>query len=104
MIRRIRLYLIAVLLVASTSAMVPAWAPLPAQAAGPEASPVPDGGDDPSGGEGGDADEVLIRTNPNRPLGGTTLGAARPEASSDSVTPAATSWWLEMLHWLGIRS
>lgn len=74
-----------------------------------ESSPYPDpeGTGGGNGDEGGDADEVLIRTDPNRmPLG--QFGAARAEAReteslSGSITEAPV-WWQVMLQWLGLAS
>ena len=78
--------------------------PTPASSAPQESSPVPGGEpDDPNGGEGGDADEVLIRTNSTRSEPGVWAPPARNEESfGASASSEAATWWHQVLRWLGL--
>jgi hypothetical protein len=62
-----------------------------------DAEPLP-GESEPEGDEGGDADEVLIQTNPTRPAPGWIA-----PRDIDSAAPAL-SWWERVLRWLGSTS
>jgi hypothetical protein len=80
--------------------------PTPGWSATEESSPYPGGeSDDPNGDEGGDADEVLIRTNSTRPAPGAWGPPARIEAqesSGASASQEAATWWYQVLRWLGL--
>ena len=73
----------------------------PAWSAYEEALPYPSEPDDPQGDEGGDADEVLIRTNPSRPAPDSLDEQAREDL--DAAARATLSWWRQALRLLGDR-
>jgi len=70
----------------------------PARSAYQDSVPAPSEPENPQGDEGGDADEVLIRTNPSRPA---------PDSIQDQDLEAAReavlSWWRQVLRLLGYR-
>jgi hypothetical protein len=91
MTRRVRAFSIAlcfVIVSIASQLTSPAWS------AYQDAEPMPGESDEPQGDEGGDADEVLIQTNPTRPAAGRNT-----PRDIDSAAPAL-SWWEQILRWM----
>jgi hypothetical protein len=99
MTRRVRAFSIAMLLAflsIASQLSSPAWS------AHENAEPYPGGEtDEPQGDEGGDADEVLIRTTASDPIPDSWI---RQQADRDRASQTALSWWHQALRWLGFKS
>lgn len=98
MTRRVRALCVSTILALlslASSFATPSWS------AYQDSVPYPSEPEDPQGDEGGDADEVLIRTNPSRPAPDSIDELAREDL--DSSAHATLSWWRQALRLLGYR-